>query len=65
MAETIKNGTYKIRATTRSELARQYQVCLKTLNAWIDNFPELKIKRTKTILTPSEVRAIIEKIGEP
>ena len=65
MAETLKNGTYSIRAATRTELARSYGVTLKTLNTWLRKFPDLNICKTKSILTPRTVKEIIERIGEP
>ena len=65
MAETIKNGTYTIRAATRRELAAAYGVTLKTLNTWLNQFPALGIKKTKSILTPLKVKEIIQCIGEP
>lgn len=63
---------FVIRVYGKSELARKYGISLKTLGNWItrlrkfhpDMFPDKEDKR-KHLLTPAQVKKIIEHVGEP
>jgi hypothetical protein len=56
----------KIKAMNKSQLARMYKVCTRTLNKWLAPFAHEigEIPNTNTF-TPEQVRIIFEKIGEP
>lgn len=75
----MKNGSFKIRPYGRTELAQLYSPCItpeaawKKLRAWIGYHPQLPgtlrnlgyDQRRQRVFTPSQVRAIVEAIGEP
>jgi hypothetical protein len=56
-----------MKATTasKSELANQYGISVKTLCKWLENIPELNIEKNARLLTPKQVGLIYEKLGEP
>lgn len=55
----------KTQVTTMGKLARDYGVHIATLKKWISKYPEIRIEKGRRTLTPKEVAAIFEKIGEP
>jgi hypothetical protein len=55
----------KIKAYSKSELARIYQVNYDTLKKWIDLIPNLGLRPDQRILTPKQVEMIIEHVGKP
>ena len=59
------NG-FEIKAYSKRELAGLYGISVFTLMVWIDPFKIIAEERKKcSILTPVEVKKIVEKIGEP
>ncbi len=58
---------YKYRTTTRTKLAQEYQVCLKTFNKMLMRIPnsQFQLDKTRRVLTPKEVEAIINYLGTP
>jgi DNA-binding transcriptional regulator YiaG len=54
----------KTTTTSQSELARQYNVNLKTLKKWLQDYPELLNKQNR-LLTPKKVEQIYRVLGEP
>lgn len=62
---SVKNGEVRITARSRTDLSRQYGVCLNTFNGWLKELlPELHRSR-KSVFTPAQVKQIFEKLGEP
>lgn len=55
----------KTQTTLISKLARDYAVDLRTLQRWIQRYPEIQIKKGTKALTPKQVEQIISRIGEP
>ncbi|GIV33715.1 MAG: hypothetical protein KatS3mg031_1250 [Chitinophagales bacterium] len=64
---------FVIRVYGKSELARMYGISLKTLGKWIARlrphcpgvFPDKEAYKRTRLLTPAQVRAIVEHVGEP
>ena len=52
-------------STNRTELAMYYGVCRATLTKWIDNVPELGIKKGCRTINPAAARRIKEYFGDP
>jgi DNA-binding transcriptional regulator YiaG len=50
---------------SKSELANQYGISVRTLAKWLENIPELVIDKNVRLLTPKQVKLIYEKLGEP
>ena len=59
----------KIKAYYKKELAAMYNVCAKTLAAWIHTYlPDLEkygYKKSTKLLRPEVVRFLFERLGEP
>ena len=55
----------KVKAYSKTELARFYGVHYDTLKKWLKNIPELDIKPTQRILTPKQVGKIFTHLGMP
>jgi transposase len=54
-----------IKAYSKTELARLYQVHYDTFIKWIKAIPELKLNSKQRILTPKQVETIFKHLGEP
>lgn len=50
---------------TKGELARAYGVHPSTLNNWLAMVPNLELRKGQRMLTPKQVRLIMEHLGEP
>ncbi|WP_428656003.1 hypothetical protein [Runella sp.] len=59
----MKTKTSK--SATRSELANRYGVSIETMKKWLEKIPGLSLNPTDRVLTPKQVAAIIEHLGEP
>ncbi len=70
--------SFEIRAYGLSELAQLYnptvqpRTAVRILQQWIDRYPGLRVRLTEAgmvyktrILTPAQVRLIVEALGEP
>jgi len=55
----------KIVAKTKSQLAAEYGISVKTLNKWIKPFQDEINSSSSRIFTPNQVIIIYEKIGYP
>ena len=57
--------TKKTKALSKSELANQYGITLKTLRGWLQGVPDLGVMPAQKIFTPKQVKKIFEHLGEP
>ena len=55
----------KVKAYSKTELARIYQVHYDTFKKWIDLIPDLGLTPTQRILTPKQVEKIFKHVGKP
>ena len=55
----------QIKAYSKTELARLYQVHYDTFKKWIDLIPDLGLIPNKRILTPKQVEMIFKHVGKP
>ena len=61
---------FEIKAKYKSELAADYNISIQMLKSWIDQLPddikkESKIKFGKSMLTPNQVKVLVEFWGNP
>jgi hypothetical protein len=50
---------------SKGQLAQAYGVHVSTLNKWLKNIPDLNLMKGQRVLTPKQVRLIMEDLGEP
>lgn len=55
----------KIKAATRTQLAKLYKVHYNTFIKWLKLIPDLDIKPNQRTLTPKQVEKIINHLGSP
>ena len=55
----------KPRATTKTDLARYYNVHYSTFIKWLNKIPDLEIEKSQRKLTPKQVEKIFAHLGEP
>lgn len=54
-----------MKTSTRTELAKLYNVNYETFKKWLIKVPGLVIDKKQRTLTPKQVSIIIEHLGEP
>jgi hypothetical protein len=55
----------KASASNLTKLALLYQVHVNTLKKWLKDCPELNLDKRRRTLTPKQVKAIYDLLGEP
>lgn len=50
---------------SKSQLALEYRITLKTFNKWLEKIPELNLLPGQRILTPKQVELIYAHLGKP
>jgi predicted transcriptional regulator len=55
----------KAETATKTQLAKQYKVNYNTFIKWLKMIPELGLTPNQRVLTPKQVQAIYNHLGEP
>ncbi len=55
----------KIKSSTRTQLAANYDVSLATFNKWLKKIDSLNLDPGTRILSPKQVELIVKHLGEP
>ena len=59
------HNTMKIKSSTRTQLAANYDVSLTTFNKWLKKIDNLNLDPGTRILSPKQVELIVKHLGEP
>ena len=61
----MKKSTVQLKPYSSTELARLYDVCIRTMKKWMAPFESLIGKKRGRYYTIAQVRIIFEKLGLP
>jgi hypothetical protein len=53
------------KAMSKGKMAQAYGVHASTLNNWLAMVPDLELRKGQRMLTPKQVRLVMEHLGEP
>nr|WP_319570242.1 hypothetical protein [uncultured Draconibacterium sp.] len=59
-----QGGVNKRRSKTKTKIASEYNICVATLNNWIET-AGIELRKGKRALTPAEVQKLYDHFGKP